>query len=139
MKQNEGIQITIGQLAEKTATDAQTIRYYERLGLLPQPRRTVSNYRMYDNDTVLRLSFIKRAKEIGFSLNDIKVLFGMADGKVRQCSEVRKFAETRLTKIRGQIADLKAMEMTLSNLVRQCALSDKIDNCPILETLIETD
>lgn len=131
--------ITIGQLAEETATDTQTIRYYERLGLLPQPRRTVSNYRMYDNDTVPRLLFIKRAKEIGFSLNDIKVLLGMADGKVRRCSEVREFAETRLTKIRGQIADLKAMEMTLSNLVRQCALADKIDGCPILETLIEGD
>lgn len=125
----------IGQLAEETATDTQTIRYYERLGLLPQPRRTVSNYRMYDNDTVPRLLFIKRAKEIGFSLNDIKALLEMADGKVRRCSVVRGFAETRLTKIRRQILDLRAIEKTLSSLVNQCTVSEKITECPILETL----
>jgi len=129
--------MTIGQLAEKAATDAQTIRYYERQGLLLDPPRTESNYRHYDEEAVSRLRFIKRAKEIGFSLNDIKVLLGMADGEVKQCSEIQAFAESRLSKIRAQIADLKAMERTLSNLVQQCALSDKIADCPIIDTLTE--
>lgn len=129
--------MTIGQLAKKSNINAQTIRYYERLGLLAKPRRTESNYRVYDVDAIARLMFIRRAKEIGFSLNDIKVLLGMADGKVWRCTDVREFAEIRLSKIRTQIADLKAMEKTLSNLVSQCAMSDKITECPILETLSE--
>jgi MerR family mercuric resistance operon transcriptional regulator len=127
--------MTIGQLAQRANTDAQTIRYYERLGLMAEPVRTESNYRAYNNDAIERLTFIKRAKEIGFSLNDIKVLLGMADGKIRRCADVQKFAETRLTKIRSQIADLNAMEHTLSDLIGQCARSDKITECPILETL----
>lgn len=131
--------MTIGQLAKKTATDAQTIRYYERLGLLPHPRRTESNYRVYAKDAVAHLTFIKRAKEIGFSLTDIKVLLDISEGKFRRCSEVQQFAEIRLAKIRNRISDLKIMENALSNLVRQCALSDQIDDCPILKTLSEGD
>lgn len=129
--------MTIGHLSEKSKTDAQTIRYYERQGLLPKPLRTESNYRIYANDTIERLTFIRRAKEIGFSLNDIRVLLGMVDGRVSRCAEVQEFAVTRLSKIQSQIADLKAMEETLSNLVKQCATSEEILECPILETLTE--
>lgn len=79
----------------------------------------------------------QRAKEIGFSLGDIKILLGMADGQVRQCEVVQDFAVTRLAKIRSQLDDLKAMEKTLANLVSQCEQSGKIAECPILETLTE--
>ena len=129
--------MTIGVLAQKSETDAQTIRYYERLGLMSKPERTEANYRVYDEDAVLRLHFIKRAKEIGFSLNDIKVLLGMADGKVRRCDDVKEFAETRLEKIQTQIRHLKSMERTLSNLVAQCKNSKTLANCPILDELTE--
>lgn len=129
--------MTIGQLAQEANTDAQTIRYYERQGLIAKPERTESNYRVYEYDSIARLTFIRRAKEIGFSLNDIKVLLGMADGHVRRCDDVRAFAETRLTKIRSQLADLKAMEKMLANLVKQCSQADRIEDCPILETLAE--
>jgi Hg(II)-responsive transcriptional regulator len=125
----------IGQLAQKTNTDVQTIRYYERQGLIAEPQRTVSNYRVYDNNAIARLTFIRRAKDIGFSLNDIKVLLKLADGEVRRCVDIKEFAETRLAKIRLQISDLKTMERTLLNLVNQCAHSDKINECPILELL----
>lgn len=127
--------MTIGQLAQKSNTDVQTIRYYECQGLLPKPARTASNYRIYNDDAIKSLTFIKRAKGIGFSLNDIKVLLGMADGKMRHCAEVREFAETRLAKIRSRILDLKAMEKTLTDLVRQCNSARNIAECPILETL----
>lgn len=129
------MKMTIGQLAQKSDTDPQTVRYYERQGLIAKPIRTTSNYRLYDLDTIDRLTFIKRAKEIGFSLRDIKKLLEMADGEVITCSEVKEFAETRLTKIHSQLSGLKAMEKTLSNLVKQCENSDKISECPILETL----
>lgn len=135
VNRNMKMNMTIGQLAHESNTDAQTIRYYERQGLLAEPERTESNYRVYDQDATERLTFIKRAKEIGFSLKDIKVLLGMADGKVRRCVDIGEFAETRLAKIRSQIADLKSMEKTLSNLVKQCSRSDRIDDCPIFETL----
>jgi len=129
--------MTIGQLASTSNTTAQTIRYYEQQELLDKPKRTESNYRVYDYDTIKRLTFIKRAKKIGFSLNDIKVLLGMADGSVRRCSEVQHFAETRLKRIRSQIDDLQSMEKTLSHLVEQCTRSNKIAECPIIETLTE--
>ena len=138
MKRKTGnMNMTIGQLAYQSNTEAQTIRYYERQRLLAEPERTESNYRVYNYDAIERLTFIKRAKEIGFSLGDIKVLLGMADGKVHRCSDVREFAETRLTKIRSQIADLKSMEKILSKLVGQCSRSDTIVECPILETLTD--
>lgn len=132
---HEHEQMTIGQLATESATDAQTIRFYERFGLLTPPKRTESNYRLYDNAAAERLRFIRRAKEIGFSLNDIKALLRMADGKFRRCEEVRTFAETKLAKIRSQITDLKSIEKTLSVLVRQCSRAGKITDCPIIETL----
>ncbi len=129
--------MTIGQLARQVKTESQTIRYYERIGLLAPPRRTESNYRLYDFEAARRLSFIRRAKDIGFSLSDIKVLLAMADGSVRQCSEVNQFARSRLTKIRSQIFHLKSMEQTLVNLVDQCSASETLSECPILETLTE--
>ena len=129
--------MTIGVLSKKSETDAQTIRYYERLGLMSNPERTESNYRLYNEAAVFRLRFIKRAKETGFSLNDIKILLGMADGKVRGCDEVREFAVTRLDKIQSQIRNLKSMERTLSSLVTQCARSKTLKDCPILDELIK--
>jgi MerR family mercuric resistance operon transcriptional regulator len=129
--------MTIGQLARQAKTDTQTIRYYERIGLMEAPERTESNYRLYDLEAGRRLDFIRRAKEIGFSLSDIKVLLAMADGKVRECNEVRQFAEARLAKTRSRISRLKAMERILSQLVDQCAISENIAECPILETLTE--
>lgn len=129
---NWNLNMTIGKLALASNTDAQTIRYYERQGLMEEPVRTESNYRVYTHDAVERLTFIKRAKGIGFSLNDIKVLLGMADGKVQRCDEVREFAETRLAKLRSQIEHLKSMETILADLVGQCAVSETLKNCPIL-------
>lgn len=132
---HEHEQMTIGQLAKESGTDSQTIRFYERSGLLSMPKRTESNYRIYNHGAAERLRFIKRAKEIGFSLNDIKVLLDMADGRARRCASVKKFAETRLARIRSQISDLKAMERTLASLIVKCADSKSISDCPILETL----
>jgi MerR family mercuric resistance operon transcriptional regulator len=130
-------QMTIGQLAQRSDTAIQTIRYYGRVGLLTPIRRTESNYRVYDPEAIRRLEFIRRAKDIGFSLNDIKALLAMADGTVRRCHEVREFSESRLAKTRSQISRLKAMEKVLAELIDQCATSENITDCPILESLIE--
>lgn len=127
--------MTIGELARKSGVEAQTIRYYERIGLIAQPPRTASNYRMYGESVIQRMTFIKRSKQIGFTLSDIKVLLAMSDRKIRRCRDVREFADTRLKKVRGQIAHLKLIEKVLSALVEQCSQSEQLDECPIMESL----
>ena len=97
-----------------------------------KPDRTESNYRVYDEEAIERLAFINHSKQIGFSLNDIKTLLGLADGKVTQCDDVREFAETRLEKIRSQIEHLRSLEIVLADLVGQCSVSKTLKNCPIL-------
>ncbi len=129
--------MTIGQLAQELNIKTQTIRYYENQGLLSKPERTQSNYRIYDQNSIKRLTFIKRAKEIGFSLGDIKTLLEMSDKKVNRCADVKDFAETRLIKIRSRIEDLKSMEMTLSDIIKQCSQPNKTAECPIIESLTE--
>ena len=129
--------MTIGMLASVSKTSAQTIRYYEQLRLMPEPGRTNSNYRVYDEKAVLRLESIRRAKEIGFSLNDIKLLLELADGQVQNCEGVREFAESRLAKVRSQVSHLESMERAMADLVRQCKVSDKIDRCAIIESLMK--
>lgn len=123
------------ELAKAANIDSQTIRYYEKIGILGKPDRTESNYRNYDDSAIVRLKFIKRAKEIGFSLNDIKVLLDMSDGKITRCDQVREFAETRLMKIRNQIKHLKAIEKGLADLVKQCRFRKNIIECPIMKSL----
>ena len=129
--------MTIGMLASESKTNAQTIRYYEQLSLMPEPRRTDSNYRVYDEQAVLRLEFIRRAKKIGFSLKDIKMLLDLAGGQVQNCKRVREFAESRLEKVKSQISHLVSMERAMADLVRQCKVSDKIDCCAIIDSLSE--
>lgn len=129
--------MTIGQLSKSTGIDSQTIRYYERIGVLEIPDRTESNYRDYNPSFVTKLNFINRAKNIGFTLNDIKILLDLANGNLNSCAEVRIFAQSRLGKIREQILHLQAMEQTLMQLVDQCRSNEPISECPILESLTE--
>lgn len=129
--------MTIGQLSKSTGTDPQTIRYYERIGVLEIPERTESNYRDYDPSFVRKLNFISRAKSIGFTLNDIKILMDMSNGKLKNCDEVRIFAQSRAGKVREQILHLQAIEQTLMQLIAQCSANETISDCPILESLTE--
>lgn len=127
----------IGEISKLTNTETQTIRYYEKIGLLEKPERSDSNYRFYNDSSVKQLIFVNRAKEIGFSLNDIKILLNISNGKIKQCDKVREFAETRLSKIKTQINHLKAVKNILSDLVQRCHLGGQIDECPILDSLTQ--
>ena len=127
--------LKIGELAERAEVNLQTIRYYEREGLLPEPPRRESGYRMFPDISVRRVRIIKRAQEIGFSLGEIRELLMLrVDGR-RQSAEVRNLAEAKIAGIEEKIRTLKAMKTALRGLTERCSGCGPASECPILETI----
>ena len=128
---------TIGQLAQRTGANIETIRYYERIGLLPVAHRH-GRYRSYDVDDVARLGFVRRSRELGFSIKEVRALLDLAGGWPGSCAEARDLAAVHLRDVRSRIADLRQMERTLASTVRAC---DEGANagCPLIETLAGTN
>lgn len=126
--------LTIGALATATATKIETIRYYERIGLLPKPARTPGNYRAYDQTHLARLSFVRRARDLGFSIDAVRDLLRLDDQKRRQCSSVGPIANKHLAEVERKIADLNALRRELRRLMNQCE-SGAITGCRVIETL----
>ncbi|MFQ5533612.1 MAG: helix-turn-helix domain-containing protein [Sphingomonadales bacterium] len=128
--------LTIGALSKATGCIVETIRYYERIGLMPDPRPSGTGRRLYKRDHLKRLTFIRRARELGFSLHEVRVLLGLVDGGDYSCSEVRTLALEQLAKIRGRIADLGKMERVLSDMASKCE-DLEIPECPVIDALFE--
>ncbi|MCP4769662.1 MAG: Hg(II)-responsive transcriptional regulator [Gammaproteobacteria bacterium] len=128
--------LTIGRLASTAEINVETIRYYERRGLIRQPAKPRVGYRLYDNEALQRLLFIKRAKTLGFSLDEIDNLLALSEG---QCAEVQSLAEQKLSRIKAKLQDLKRLENALQDLVRQCGSNVDQAHCPIIETLLNED
>lgn len=128
------IGMKIGQLAKTTGTAVETVRYYERIGLLPQVARTAGNYRSYGQAEVSRLSFIRRARDLGFSLEQVRTLLSLADDCCRPCGKVDAIAKEHLDAVERKIADLTALRSELSSLIEQCGRGT-IADCRILEAL----
>jgi MerR family mercuric resistance operon transcriptional regulator len=126
--------ISIGILSKRSGVNVETIRYYERIGLLPAPPRSASGYRVYSSAHAERLQFVRRARDLGLSLDGVRRLLSLADQKSSSCGKVRDLAAHHLADIRARIADLKRMEHALSRLVKACARG-KLPNCPLLEAL----
>jgi MerR family mercuric resistance operon transcriptional regulator len=128
-------EIGIGELSRRTQCNVETIRYYERIGLLPRPRRSAGRYRRYDADDIGRLRFIRRARQLGFTLNAVRALLSLASvksGDVR--TEARGLAAAHLEQVRAKIADLQAMERTLAEAMRACEAGER-PKCPLIEAL----
>jgi Cu(I)-responsive transcriptional regulator len=125
---------SIGALAEATATKVETVRYYERIGLLPEPGRTRSNYRSYGADHLARLSFIRRARDLGFTLDQVRQLLGLANSRDSDCCQVDAIAQDQLTDIDRKIADLKSLRRELRDLIGQCQRGT-IADCKIIDAL----
>ena len=123
---------TISAVAKKLGIGVETIRYYQRIGLIIEPVKPDTGYRVYPDDTVSRLYFIQRAKELGFSLAEIASLLELGDG---QCSEARELAQEKLLIIRSKIKDLDAIAITLENLIHSCDNNPKHQGCPIINTI----
>src|SRR2546427_4672877 len=106
-------QIAIGALSKHTGTNIETIRYYERVRLLPAPARSSGGYRLYGTGHLKRLNFIRRARTLGFSIGEVRTLLRLADERKRPCAEVRVVAEAHLKDVRAKLADLRRMERVL--------------------------
>ncbi len=124
--------LTIGDLAKATATKVETVRYYERIGLLPAPARTSGNYRAYGPDHLGRLSFVRRARDLGFSIGQVRELLGLADDRDRSCEAVDAIAREHLKEVERKIADLVALRRELDGLIGQCRRGTE---CRIIEAL----
>lgn len=127
--------LRIGEVAGRAGVNIQTLRYYERRGLLEEPERSSSGYREYPSEAVRLIRFIKRAQDLGFTLGEIEELIALRDGKGRRRSEVRALAETKMRDIDKKLAQLQAMRSALYGLVESCACRDGRPTCPILEAL----
>ena len=126
--------MAIGILSKNTGTNVETIRYYERVRLLPAPARSAGGYRLYGTEHLKRLSFIRRARALGFSLEEVRTLLKLADERKRPCAEVRVVAEAHLDDVRAKIGDLKAMERVLKATVARCAKGTG-SHCPVIDAL----
>ena len=122
---------TRGDLARATGCNIETIRYYEKTGLLPDPPRTDAGYRVYSAAHATRLRFILRARELGFSMEDVRGLLGLEDGTAPTCGEVKERTERHLADVRAKIADLKQIEKVLSATAARCSGED-VPDCPVL-------
>jgi MerR family mercuric resistance operon transcriptional regulator len=129
------MEIAIGELSHRTQCNIETIRYYERIGLLPKPRRTAGRYRRYDDEDIARLRFIRRARQLGFTLDDIRALMQLARADGREVrSKAQDLTRVHIADIRAKIADLGAMERVLSNALCECESGQQV-GCPIIEVL----
>ena len=127
--------ITTSELARQGGINLESIRFYEKQGLLPKPPRTASGYRIFPPESVRRVRFIKRAQELGFSLKEIKELLSLRLDSDTSCADVRQRAEDKLTDIDQKISDLRRMKQSLARLADACPGRGDTSACPILESL----
>ncbi len=135
---NQGMRsesLTIGTLAERSSVGVETIRFYERQGLLPPPSRTSSGYRAYPPDAVERVQFIRRAKEVGFTLEEIGELLALKVSHGKSCESVRQRALDKVADIDRKVKDLRRMRRALDALVQRCSGHEGMDDCTILDAL----
>jgi len=126
----------VGQLAEEVGINVETVRYYEKLKLLPKAKRKESRYRIYDETDLKRLLFIKRAKELGFTLKEIKELFDLRIDSEAKCGDVKHLTEHKLNDVDNRIRDLKKIRSVLIKLINQCVNEEvSSEDCPILESI----
>ena len=131
-----GPHITIGELSKRTGCNIETIRYYERIGVLGRAARTEGGFRRYSLNDLRRLAFVRRARDLGFTLEDVRALLRLSDRDEPSCAAVRDLAAGHLNEVRAKIADLKKMERILHAMVLQCA-DGTLPDCPLIETLFE--
>lgn len=123
-----------GELARRAGCNLETIRYYEKIGLLTEPPRSANGYRIYGDAHIGRLRFILRGRELGFAIEEIRGLMTLVDSGNQTCAEVKARTELHLTDVRAKIADLRRIESILARTAAQCS-GDAVPECPILEAL----
>ena len=126
----------IGALATESGVNIETIRYYEKIGVMPKPSRSASGYRLYAPEHLKRLTFIRRGRELGFTLDELRGLLRLVDGHSYTCAEVRTLTLDHVADIRRKIADLKRLERVMTNISSRCS-GKRIPDCPIVDALFQ--
>jgi len=128
-------ELRTGELAKQAGVNVESLRFYEREGLLPEPPRRASGYRRYPPEAVARVRFIKRAQELGFSLKEIRELLAIGTDPDGTCQEVKEHVNVRMASVQQKILDLQHIEAALRDLAEQCPTNTPSDQCPILHSL----
>jgi MerR family mercuric resistance operon transcriptional regulator len=126
--------LTIGAVSKSTGCNTETIRYYERVGLLDAPARTSGGHRVYTPDQVKQLAFVRRCRELGFGLEDVRSLMELAEGHAGSCETEKNIALEHVGDVRRKINDLRRMETRLRDLASKC-VGDTVPACPVIEAL----
>lgn len=126
--------LTIGHLASESGINVETVRYYQRIGMIIKPEKPQQGFRKYSRETVNRIKFIKRAQELGFSLKEIAELLELGEG---HCSDIQIRAQNKRDKIQQQINDLQVLYNTLNGLIASCEAGENKYGCPIVQTLLQ--
>jgi len=126
--------LTIGKIAEAAGVNLETVRYYERVGLMPRPNRTPGGHRSYERDHVRRLGFIRRTRELGFTLEEVRELLRLVDSRRYTCAQIQKIAVRHIADICRKRADLRRLERTLAGMAAQCD-GGQVPECPIIDAL----
>lgn len=127
--------LTIGRLAASAEVNVETVRYYQRRGLLREPTRPLGSVRRYSNDDMKRIRFIKRAQQLGFTLEEVNHLLKLEDG--RSCRETERLAQQKLVTVQARIADLRRLRKTLLELIGRCGVGRGKIACPIIKSLTD--
>ncbi|GJE04431.1 MerR family transcriptional regulator [Methylobacterium isbiliense] len=134
--QDTAPRLAIGALSRRTGVNIETVRYYERIGLLPLPARSEGGHRLYGRGHLMRLNFVRRARDLGFTLDEIRALLELAEKRDRPCAEARDVAASHLSDVSAKIAGLRTMERVLEDMVARCTGGTAPD-CPLIEALFE--
>ena len=129
-------QFPIGALASQSAVNIETIRYYEKIGVMPRAARSAGGYRLYSAEHLRRLTFIRRGRELGFSLDEVRELLRLVDGHAYTCAQVRALTLEHVADIRHKIADLRRLERVLTAIATQCS-GRRIPDCPVIDALFQ--
>jgi MerR family mercuric resistance operon transcriptional regulator len=131
-----GTPLSIGALAKRCGVNVETIRYYERIGVMPEPNRTGAGYRLYGEEQVKRLHFVRRGRELGFGLDTLRGLLRPVDGHAYTCAEVHAITIAHLEDIRRKITDLRRLEKVMASMAAQCT-DNQVPDCPVIDALFD--
>lgn len=130
--------MSIGEVARLSGVNIETVRYYERIGVMPRPARTAGGHRVYHGDQLTRLRFIRRGRELGFGLDELRAMLRYVDDGTLSCGEIHAMTMDHLGDVRRRIADLRRLERVLATMAAECSRGN-VPECPIIETLFQDD
>lgn len=133
---NQPPRLAIGALSKQTGVNIETIRFYERIGVLSPPARSPGGYRLYGPDHLKRLTFVRRARQLGFTLEEVRALLRLAEDSEHTCAEAREMASVHVQDVRAKIRDLKKLEKVLRDMIAKCA-DGTLPECPLIEALYQ--